>query len=149
MNSSLLREFGDCIFQLQQRLTDEDSTINLIVKKINDHETRNQGKIPRELIKLKKDLVSLQNSEIRDNLSKQKTHQYFMITCFQVKQLREIAGNFENQKLEFSPIKVESEASVSQSNLKVNKVKSRKRFGRGNYKIADEKTREHAINIVF
>lgn len=74
MNSSLLTEFGDCIFQLQQRQTDEDSTINLIVKKINDLESQNLGQVPRDLIKLKKDLVTFQNSEARDSLSKEIHH---------------------------------------------------------------------------
>ena len=149
MNSSLLREFGDCIFQLQQRQTDEDSTINFIVKKVNDLESQHQGKVPRELIKLKKDLVSFQNSETRDSLSKEScsTELFRNTNSTLVKQLREISGNFENKRSEISMAKIEGEESIFQPKMQ-GRAKLRKRFGRGIYNIANEKAREHAILLV-
>lgn len=144
MNSNLL---GDCIFQLQQRQTDEDSTINFIVKKINDLESQNRGQIPRDLIKLKKDLVTFQNSEARDSLSIDIFSFFSILPLFPVKQLREIAGNFENKRGGIATLKVEVEEPIIQSK-KEGAQKSKKRFGRGNYKIADEKAREDAIKLV-
>ena len=147
MNSNPLREFVEPIFQLQQRQTDEDSIINLVVKKINDLESKDWGKIPREIIKLKRDLLNFQNCPSREALSKPWTIITKPLNNPLVKQLREIAGSFESKDHEISPMKIESEMSAPMAPVK-SKGSYRSRPGRGNYKIADEEAKKRAIQIV-
>ncbi len=64
-----------------------------------------------------------------------------------VKQLREIAGSFENKERDISPMKIESEMSASLAPINT-RFSHRQRPGRGNYKIATEEDKKLAIEIV-